>query len=98
MSNGVLRDKRVFHIDSPDWNEKYNRQGMFSLVFASFESYVAAVVQLECGITGAWHYGGAKLVQEEAPRRLKTSGWAAVRLALSTTVRYAHTLILIIVN
>jgi hypothetical protein len=98
MSNGVLRDKRVFHIDSPDWNEKYNRQGMFSLVFASFESYVAAVVQLECGITGAWHYGGAKLVQEEAPRRLKTSGWAAVRRALSTTVRYAHTLILIIVN
>lgn len=49
----------------------------------------AAVVEMECGVTSAWHHGGAKLVQEEAPRRLKTSGWTAVRFALSTTVRYA---------
>ena len=26
LSNGVLRDKRVFHVDSPDWIEKYNYQ------------------------------------------------------------------------
>jgi hypothetical protein len=63
---------------------------IFPLCFATPESYVDAVVELECGVSGAWPYGGAKHVQEEAPRRLKTSGWTAVRRALSTTVRYAH--------
>lgn len=27
ISNGILRDSRVFHMDCPDWTEKYNRQG-----------------------------------------------------------------------
>jgi hypothetical protein len=27
ISNGILRDGRVFHMDCPDWTEKYNRQG-----------------------------------------------------------------------
>lgn len=26
ISNGILRDSRVFHMDCPDWTEKYNRQ------------------------------------------------------------------------
>lgn len=26
ISNGILRDKRVFHVDTPDWFDKYNRQ------------------------------------------------------------------------
>jgi hypothetical protein len=49
----------------------------------------AMTVELECGSTNAWNNGGAKLVKEEAPRRLKTSGWDPLRRALSSTTRYA---------
>ncbi|KAG6911300.1 hypothetical protein DXG01_002139 [Tephrocybe rancida] len=37
--------------------------------------------------TNAWAEGGPRMVQEEAPKRLKTSGWGAVRPAITTTVR-----------
>ncbi|KAF9056034.1 hypothetical protein BJ165DRAFT_1521989 [Panaeolus papilionaceus] len=29
LSNGILRDTRVFHFDSADWVDKYNKQVMF---------------------------------------------------------------------
>jgi hypothetical protein len=80
----------VFHVDSPDWIDKYNHQGDFPLVSLNVHIYTDFIVELECGITGAWPFGGAKLVQEEAPRRLKSSGWTPVRRAISTTVRYVH--------
>jgi hypothetical protein len=41
MSNGVLRDTRVFHVDSPDWTEKYNHQSIVSLMFHDFELTLA---------------------------------------------------------
>ncbi len=28
ISNGVLRDPRVFHLDAPGWIEKFNEQGI----------------------------------------------------------------------
>ncbi|KAG6874372.1 hypothetical protein C0995_015108 [Termitomyces sp. Mi166 len=34
-----------------------------------------------------WTTGGPKLIQDEAPKRLKTLGWGAVRPALAVTVR-----------
>jgi hypothetical protein len=41
ISNGVLRDTRVFHVDSPDWMEKYNHQSIVSLMFHGFELTLA---------------------------------------------------------
>lgn len=29
LSNGILRDSRVFHMNLPDWVEKYNRRAIF---------------------------------------------------------------------
>ena len=43
---------------------------------------------MEITMANAWGDGGPKLVQEEALKRFKTSGWDKVRPALSTTVRY----------
>ncbi|RDB28672.1 Small glutamine-rich tetratricopeptide repeat-containing protein beta [Hypsizygus marmoreus] len=70
ISNGILRDRRVFHIDIPDFFDRYNNQ-----------------ILLESAQTQAWEKAGPKLVQQEALKRLKTSGWDAVRPALSTTIR-----------
>ena len=28
ISNGVLRDPRVFHLDGPGWIDKFNEQGL----------------------------------------------------------------------
>ncbi|KAL6307637.1 TPR-like protein [Sparassis latifolia] len=70
ITNGLLRDDRVFHMDVNNWNELLHRQ-----------------VQFECGVTNAWTTGGASIIQEEAPKRLKAGGWSAVRPALSNTVR-----------
>jgi hypothetical protein len=28
ISNGLMRDPRVFHLDCSDWFEKYNKQGL----------------------------------------------------------------------
>ena len=32
ISNGILRDERVFHVDSDDWFKKYNLQGRYRLL------------------------------------------------------------------
>jgi len=61
LSNGVLRDKRVFHVDSPDWIEKYNHQSTLSLVFDHFDAYICC-----CSGNGMWGY------QRLAPRWSKT--------------------------
>ena len=30
LTNGILRDKRVFHIDDQQWISKYNDQGLYA--------------------------------------------------------------------
>jgi len=88
ISNGLLCDERVFHVDNmPDFFEKYSAK--VSLLFASQSSSdLTRLVRLEITMTKAWDHGGPKSVQEEALKRLKTSGLDMVRPALSTTVRY----------
>jgi hypothetical protein len=80
-----MQDTRVFHLDA-DWIQKYNAQGT-SYVLCVSPASSTFIVQMECASANAWDKGGAKLVQEEAPRRLETLGWDPVRRALAITVR-----------
>ena len=89
ISNGLLRDERVFHVDNmPDFFEKYSDQGIIAICIPVKSLILIRVVLMEISMTKGWGDGGPKLVQEEALKRLKTSGWDMVRPALSTTVRY----------
>lgn len=35
LTNGLLRDNRIFHITDPDWIDKYNNQGTIVSVHVS---------------------------------------------------------------
>ena len=89
LTNGILRDKRVFHIDDQQWISMYNDQGLESAcrhLFALYLYYVSLVV-FEAQKFKAWTEGGPDLVIEETQKRLREQGWNAVRPALSTTIR-----------
>lgn len=47
------------------------------------------LVLFELRTYGAWDGVGAKKVMEDAPERLRTSGWDSLRPALEVTVKYS---------
>jgi hypothetical protein len=49
--------------------------------------YNMCLVMFEMRTNDAWSGVGAKRVLEEAPERLKTSGWNSLRPALDVTVK-----------
>jgi stress-induced-phosphoprotein 1 len=90
LSNGFMRDDRVFHINQPNWIDMYNQQGesASSLV----EIYTdRGTVYLEVTARKAWDSQGLETVKELAQKRLKENGWDDVRPALAVTVRCATT-------
>lgn len=71
LTDGVMRDRRVFHIiNLPDWITKYNEQVLF-----------------EAKICKSWGSDGLEIIKEQSQKRLKEKGWDDVRPALSMTVR-----------
>ncbi|KDQ59303.1 hypothetical protein JAAARDRAFT_34037 [Jaapia argillacea MUCL 33604] len=71
LTNGILRDSRVFHMDSADWIQCYNDQ--FNLEATKRDAFE---VNLDA----------AELIQE-ALKRQRERGWDNVRPALSVTIR-----------
>jgi hypothetical protein len=43
LSNGFMRDDRVFHINQPNWIEMYNQQG--DVVLASLVDFILTNIQ-----------------------------------------------------
>ena len=95
---GLLRDQRVFHMDSKDWIDLLQLQGAFSpLVFpvlricityaADALTAVPWAVEFELAAFGGWPTGGAETVKEESVKLLNEKGWKATRLALAATIR-----------
>jgi stress-induced-phosphoprotein 1 len=93
LTNGIMRDERVFHIDSNDWVSQYNLQSAFSFVcvlrFGVLDDGYFAV-RFEATRVQAWIDDGADKVKYEAQMRLRAKGWSDVRPALATTVRCAE--------
>jgi hypothetical protein len=91
LSNGFMRDDRVFHINQPNWIEMYNQQGEFCFIFACWDYTDRGTVHFEVTARKAWDSEGLEAVKELAQKRLKEKGWDDVRPALAVTVRYART-------
>ncbi|KAG2035797.1 hypothetical protein BDR03DRAFT_983442 [Suillus americanus] len=72
LSNGFMRDDRVFHINEPNWIDMYSQQG---------------TVYFEVTASKAWDSEGLETVKELAQKRLKENGWDDVRPALAVTIR-----------
>jgi hypothetical protein len=92
LTNGVLRDERVFYIDKSDWIAKYNDQGYHPFVTDCYLVIlliyiISIVVQFEVQKTNAWVDVGPEVVIKEAQERLSRQGWDVLRPALSVTVR-----------
>ncbi|KAG1893485.1 uncharacterized protein F5891DRAFT_1282054 [Suillus fuscotomentosus] len=76
LTNGLMRDERVFHLNHPDWITKYNNQGNLILALLAFEATAHQA-----------YSGGVETIKELIQKRLKEKGWNDVRPALSVTVR-----------
>ncbi|KAH9858277.1 TPR-like protein [Lenzites betulinus] len=70
--SGILRDDRVYHMDSPDWLEQLQLQGQIGSITQPF---------------GGWAAGGPETIKEEAVKRLEEKGWKVTRGALAATIR-----------
>jgi hypothetical protein len=74
----------------PDFFQRYNDQGKLYRVICPVLKFEHYLVRIEGSMTKAWDEAGPKLVQQEALKRLKTSGWSSVRPALTITVRSGY--------
>jgi len=87
LSNGVMRDIRVFHINVPNWIEMYNKQGDFVPALRCEIALTEIKVEFEATATQAWNVEGLETIKESSQKRLKEKGWNNLRPALSVTVR-----------
>ncbi|KAG1843800.1 hypothetical protein DFJ58DRAFT_731469 [Suillus subalutaceus] len=87
LSNGFMRDDRVFHINQPKWIDMYNQQG--DLILASLIEIMLTKVQSFSKLRLA----RLGILKDSRPsrnlqqKRLKENGWDDVRPALAVTVR-----------
>jgi hypothetical protein len=93
LTNGIIRDERVFHIDDPNWISMYNEQGSsyycpkFYTILKLTLYTTFPIVIFEAQSKRAWVDAKPDVVIIEALERLRLEGWTALRPALSTTIR-----------
>ncbi|THH15780.1 hypothetical protein EW146_g4753 [Bondarzewia mesenterica] len=79
MSNGIMQDKRCFKIDSSDWVQKYNDQGMY---------ISASILTMEMTKTSAPNPNASvPHIIAEIQRLFNQGSWDLVRPAISIFVR-----------
>ncbi|KAJ3899296.1 hypothetical protein F5879DRAFT_926356 [Lentinula edodes] len=74
ISNAILTDHRVFHINGPEFLQKYNQQG-------------SCVVLGEAQFFKAWTHEGPDIIKQKVLERLEEEGWHTTSPALTTTMR-----------
>lgn len=87
---GIVRDERVFHMDSSDWLEKLQLQGAPYWITRVFEPGADTdphTVQLELTAFGGWPDGDPESVKEAAVKLQAEKGWKAMRMAVGSTIR-----------
>ena len=88
LTNGILRDDRVFHMTDANFLSKYNDQGMSLIrLRVLYNTLIASVVIMEATQRKAWTEAGPDVIIAEAQERLRQNGWEDVRPALSTSIR-----------
>jgi len=84
-------------MDIPDWLSKFEAQGIWHLIdppnFLDIDASQIVIVMFESQFHKAWTNQGVKALKDEAPQRLKRTGWDSVRLSLSDnrSVRFFYT-------
>ena len=89
LTNGILRDERVFNMTDANFLSKYNDQGMSHILLRMLYSTlsITSTVIMEATQYKAWTEAGPDVIIAEAQERLCQNGWGDVRPALSTTIR-----------
>jgi stress-induced-phosphoprotein 1 len=91
MSNGFMRDDRIFYFNQSNWVEMYNQQGESCSGIGCWDCIDRGTIYLEVTARKAWDSEGLEAIKELAQKRLKENGWDDVRPALAVTVRCATT-------